>query len=54
MLVVEHEGDVCCADPARHGERRIADPVNLDERVSPVGPHLSAIAGKADEENAAS
>src|ERR1700687_4992699 len=53
MLVSEHEGDIRLADPASYGERRIADPVNLDERVSPVGPHLATIARKANEEYAA-
>jgi hypothetical protein len=40
--MVEHKCYVRGADSARHSERGITDPVDLDEQVSPAGPHLPA------------
>jgi hypothetical protein len=50
--MIEDECDVRRTDATDYGEGRVSDPINLDQRTYPIWPNLTAVARKADEEDA--
>ncbi len=52
VVMIEDECDVRRTDATDYGEGRVSDPINLDQRTYPIWPNLTAVARKADEEDA--